>query len=173
MAAGAAAAPSPKPGVPDDSAQQLDLNLQALKEEALQIRADVQSTEQNLLYPDSSRVTLYFGVPVPGLLVQTISVSIDDAKPQVYQYDNLEAIALQTRGLQQLLKFNTTAGGHRVRAEITAKFASDPPNTAPFGSRLESSFTKDRAPANVELTLARDTVLARPTLKLREWVAEK
>ena len=167
------AAPQPQPVVPTaQSAQQIDLNLRQLKEEAVNVKAELQLTEQTLLYPDTSRVIVYFGVPIPGLLVQSISVTIDDGKPFVYRYDNLEAIALQTRGLQPLLKLNAGYGRHRIVADVAAQFA-DQPNAAPVISHVDSTFTKDRAPLSVELSMSRDSVVSRPALRMREWVAEK
>ncbi|MDB5985760.1 MAG: hypothetical protein JWR16_813 [Nevskia sp.] len=156
-----------------DSAPQLDQNLQVLKEEAVNIKAELQSTEQTLLYPDATRVIIYFSVPVSGLLVQSITVSVDDGRPFQYKYINAEAIALQRRGIQPLVKLNAGAGTHRIRADIVAQFADAQASTPPLADHLEATFTKARAAANIELSLARRSVVSRPELELHEWVADK
>ena len=156
-----------------DPAPQLDQNLQALKEEAINIRAELQSTEQTLLYPDATRVVIYFSVPVSGLLVQSITVSVDDGKPFQYKYINAEAIALQRRGIQPLVKLNAGAGTHRIRADVVAQFADAQASTPPLTDHLEATFTKARAAANVELSLTRRSVVSRPALEVYEWVADK
>ncbi len=152
---------------------QLDQNLQALKEEAINIKAELQSTEQTLLYPDSTRVIVYFGVPVSGLLVQSITVSVDDGRPYSYKYINAEAIALQRRGLQPLVKLNASPGPHRIKADVVAQFADAQAGAPPLTDHVEGTFTKARAPASIEISLARRSVVSRPALELHEWVADK
>jgi len=156
-----------------DPAPQLDQNLQVLKEEAINIKAELQSAEQTLLYPDATRVIIYFSVPVSGLLVQSITVSVDDGKPFQYKYINAEAIALQRRGIQPLVKLNAGAGTHRIRADVISQFADAQATTAPLTDHLEATFTKARAAANIELSLARRSVVSRPELEMHEWVADK
>jgi hypothetical protein len=174
LAASAAhAAPQSIPIPTVDPAQQLDQNLQNLKEEAINIKAELQTTEQTLLYPDLTRVIIYFGVPVSGLLVQSITVSVDGGKPFEYKYINAESIALQRRGIQPLVKLNAGPGKHQIRADVVAQFADAQAGAPPLTDHLEASFTKAREPANVELSLSRRSVVARPALELHEWVASK
>jgi hypothetical protein len=166
LLAGAAALPPP-------SATALDQSVQQLKNQALAIERDAQDLEDDYLYPPYRRLSVYIGVQVPGLLVRDVAVSIDGADSDRHQYSELEAIALQDGGLHRMLRENVAPGAHRIRVWFTAQYADARPADPPFRGYYEGYFNKDREPAELEFDIVREGVLAKPTLRLRDWRAAR
>src|SRR5579885_3042507 len=166
--AAAAAAPPPQP--PDPAALELDQSLQKLKEQAVEINAEGQRAEDEFLYPDFTSVTIYLGIPIKGLLVKDVSVSVDDAAPTVHRFTESEAVALQRQGLYPVARLNAQPGTHRIRAQYSAAFADAKPGEPPLSGSYEAYFNKDLRPANLELYVTRDGYLAQKfSFRMREW----
>lgn len=165
---------SPLPPQPDPKALELDGQLQKLKEEALDINAQAQRAEDEYLYPDFSRVTIYLGVHVPGLLIKTISVSVDDGTATEYQFNELEAVVLQRQGLYPVVRLNAPPGTHRIRAKYSARFTDSKPEDAPVAGSYEAYFNKDLRPAQLELSITREGYLSSAlNFALRDWRAAR
>ena len=169
-----AAAATPLQQPPEADALELDQALQKIKEQALDINAEAQRAEDEFLYPDFTRVTVYFGVQVKGLLVKNVSVSVDDGTPAYYQFSSSEAVALQKQGLYPVVRLNAPPGTHRIRAQYTAQFADAKTGEAPISGGYEAYFNKDLRPANLELYVSREGYLSQTfSLKMHEWRAER
>src|SRR5689334_8220343 len=76
------------------SAQKVDLDLQALKVDALGLSRELAATEQRVLYPEQSRASFYVGVKVPGFMLDDISIRINETEPVKRSYTDSEARAL-------------------------------------------------------------------------------
>lgn len=173
---GCAPALAAGPVAVDEEAQALDQTIQALKQEVLDIDSRGQGIEQNLKYPAPSRVDVYVGVGIKGLLLKTISVSIDDGTPVTYQYSDDEARALQDgkpTPLHLLHRFNATAGSHRLRADFTARNFDAKPEAPSQSGHYEAFFSKDSRPSELELTIEGGGFRADPALQLRDWRAAR
>jgi len=153
----------------ESAAPQLDLDIQTLKEQALDINQQAQNIEDDYLYPPRTRVTVYVGVHVPGMLLKDITISVDDAPPVNYQYGELESIVLQDRGLHQVLRFNAEPGPHRIHARYTARYSDAKPTDPLFTGVYEGSFAKDDHPAELELDLGRKGYLGDLQLRFHSW----
>lgn len=160
-----AAAPEPV----DEATLKLDSEIQALKAEVLDINQRGLDTEENFLYPELTRVEVYVGVKAPGLLVNDVTVTVDDGAPTLHSYDTLEAIVLQRRGLYRLLRINAQPGAHRIKAEFTAHYADAKPEAPLLHGRYEAVFDKTLKPSELEFTIVQENFLSVPTLKLRDW----
>jgi len=160
-----AATPAPV----DDATLKLDSSIQALKAEVLDINQRALGTEEGFLYPELTRVTVYVGVKVPGLLLNTFVVTVDDGEPTFHTYDTLEAVVLQRRGLEKLLRINAQPGQHRIKAEFTGHLADAKPEAPLLRGRYEANFEKTLQASELEFTIAQENFVSTPTLKLRDW----
>ncbi|GAC1621730.1 MAG: hypothetical protein NVS9B10_04900 [Nevskia sp.] len=155
----------------DEATLKLDGSIQALKAEVLDINQRGLDVEENFLYPELTRVTVYVGVKAPGLLLNEVKVTIDDGAPMAHAYDTLEAVVLQRRGLYRLLKINAQPGAHRIKAEFSAHFADAKPEAPLLRGRYEAVFEKTLKPAELEFAIVQENFLSVPTMKLRDWRA--
>lgn len=164
------------PAAVDQEAQDLDQTIQALKQEVLDIDSRGQSLEQNTLYPAYSRVSVYVGVAVKGLLLKTVTVSIDDGTPVTHEFNEDEARALQDgkpAGLMRLLRANAAPGNHRLKADFTARYFDAKAEAPSLSGHYEAFFAKDLTPAELELTVEQSGFRSDPALKLRDWKPQK
>jgi hypothetical protein len=160
------------PSAVDENAQALDQTIQALKQEVLDIDSRSQSVEQDLLYPPYSRVNVYVGVAVKGLLLKSVTVSIDDGTPVTYQYSDEEAKALQEgtpASLHRLTRTNAAPGPHRLKADFTARVFDSKAVAPLLSGHYEAFFDKDQKPSELELTVEQNGFRADPTLRLHDW----
>jgi hypothetical protein len=155
-----------------------DRAIQALKEQALDVEQKAQSLEDDLVYPASSRVSVYVGEEIPGILLKQITVSIDNGEPVSYTYKEQEALALSVKGIHRVLRINTTPGAHRIHAAYSAQFADARDQQEPFSGSYDGFFEKGPWAAAVELELESGTPVspaavgrAKPELKMRDWRA--
>jgi hypothetical protein len=167
----AAAAPPP-PGA-DPAELSLDQRIQKLKESALDITWREEAIEKQFLFPAGTRISVYVGDTVTGMLLKQISVSIDNSAPVHYEYSELESIVLQEQGLHKIVSINASPGTHSIHADFTAQYADAQPQDLPFSGRFDGSFDKTAQPAQLELDLVRDSYQGKPALKFREWRAEQ
>lgn len=157
----------------DEATLKLDTSIQALKGEVLDIHQRALDEEEKFLYPEVSRVNVYVGVKVSGLLLNDMTITIDDGEPALHSYDTIEAIVLQRRGLQRLVRINAAPGSHRIRGEFTAHYADARPEAPLVRGRYEAVFEKTLDPAELEFTIVQDGFAGSPILKLRDWRATK
>lgn len=161
---------APAPPV-DDSAAQLDANIQALKAEVLDINQRELDTEEDFLFPEQTRVNVYVGVRTGGLLLNEFVVTIDAQPPSRRAYSTQEAILLQRRGLNRMLRLNVPPGAHRIKADFTGHFADADPAAPLLRGHLEAVFEKSLKTSDLEFTVSQEGYLTTPVLKLRDWRA--
>lgn len=158
------------PTRPDAEALRLDQVLQTLKDELLLIEQNAQTVEDELVYPPHSRVAVYLGMRISGLLLKTVSIKIDEGPAQDIRFTDNEAKALITsRGLKRLLLANVAPGRHRIRVDFSGQFADAEPGAAPVTGSYQAIFDKKLIPAELELTLERRSRYSKPEMTLREW----
>ncbi|MDR3416199.1 MAG: hypothetical protein P4L83_08435 [Nevskia sp.] len=155
----------------DPAPLQVDQDIQKLKEQALDINQQAQAIEHDYLYPPRTRVDVYVGVHIPGMLLKDITVAVDDAAPVHYQYNELESIVLQERGLHRLLRLAAEPGSHRIRAQFSARYSDAKPGDPPFTGSYDGSFDKGQPPAELEFDLKRNGYLSDPQLQFHDWRA--
>jgi hypothetical protein len=160
----------PPPAPVESGALKLDQAIQGIKDEVLQFNRDATTLEQDSLYPAHSRTSVFVGVRLGGLMLREFSVSFDGGETQKFTYNDNEALAfLENKGLRRVVRVNLAPGAHRLRAEFSAQFADAKPDAAPITGSYEAIFDKTYSDANLELTLARATRMAKPTLSLKQW----
>jgi hypothetical protein len=162
-------ADSPQPAVDPAAQQAVDQNLQQLKQQALDIDQQALAAEEDFLYPVRTRVNIYVGVLIPGMLIKDMTITIDGGAPLHYEYNAKESQVLQDGGLQRVLRINAEPGSHQVHAEFTAQYSDAKAGDAPFTGSLNASFDKSERTADIELALLRTGFLTPPELRLKDW----
>ncbi len=162
-----AQAASPEPV--DEATLRLDKSVQELKAAVLDINQRALSAEQNFLFPEETRVTVYLGVKISGFLVNDVTVTIDDGVPSVHEFGVLEAIVLQRKGLYRVARLNAAPGAHRIKLEFSGRYSDSKPDVPLLRNRYEAVFEKTQQPSELELTISQEGFRAAPTLKLRDW----
>lgn len=147
----------------------LDARIQQLKQQSLQLDAETLRLERRLAHPRDQRVAVDVGVTVPGLLIDHLEVSLDDATPVEQSFDAATAIALLHGGLRRIATVNLAAGAHRIRARFSAHYADAAPGAAPITGSVESLFRKDRRSLTLELAIVVAGPLDRPRLRVTAW----
>lgn len=162
------------PQQPDELVIQNDQVIQALKDEVLEFSREAQAVEDEVLFPAHSRLSIYLGVRVTGLLLNEVTLSIDDLPPQKVTYDDRGARALLSEGnLQRLLRANIAPGPHRVRVSFSGRFYDDKPDEPPLTDQYEAIFDKGLNEAELEFVISRASRFSRPGLSMKQWRASK
>jgi hypothetical protein len=153
---------------------QLDDEVQTLKRAVLQMESEMQAVETALLHPPQTRVTLFLGVQINHLLLETLSLQIDDQPAVVHTYTEQQAKnLLKSKGLQRLAPLNAAPGPHRLRVSYTGRYADVPPERAATSGIFESIFDKRLDPLELELRLTRIGRRPEPDMTLTPWQAAR
>jgi hypothetical protein len=163
-------ADSPQPAAADPAAQQaVDQNIQQIKQQALDVEQQALAAEEDFLYPVRTRVNIYVGVLIPGMLIKDMTISVDGGAPVHYAYNEKESQVLQDGGLQRVLRINAEPGSHQIRAQFVAQYSDAKAGDPPFTGSLSASFDKTERTADIELALLREGFLTPPELRLKDW----
>lgn len=159
--------------VPDEEAIGYDQVVQALKDELVQFNRDAQLAEDEFLYPDHSRVSVYVSNLVDGLLLQEVSIAIDEQPPVVYTYTEDDARALMVEdALQRVLRANVSRGAHRIRFSYRGTLA-DGEDGEPLAGGHDTQFDKTLDPAEIELRIDSASRRNQLVVQVREWRAQE
>ncbi len=139
-----------------ERAIRLDQVMQALKDEVVELGREAQAVENAVVVPEHLRVSVYLRVNVSGLLLDEVSIAIDDREAEVYRYDEKDARALLSEhALQRILRTTAGPGAHRVRLSYRGKYADDKPEDPPVTDSYEAIFDKGAQETELEFTIAR------------------
>lgn len=154
-----------------ERALRLDQTIQALKDEVVELSREAQRVEYEVLIPEPQRLSIYLSVGVRGLLLDEVSIAVDDRAPEVYHYDETEARALlAANSLQRVLRTSVAPGPHRIRLTFTAHYADDEEGAPPVTDQYEAIFDKDLRETELEFTITRVSRFGdRVRATMKEW----
>jgi hypothetical protein len=157
----------------DQRALQLDQNVQALKDEVLQFNKQATETEVDSVLPDYLRLNVYLSVTSAGLLLDEVTVSLDDQPPEIYHYDEYDSRAILTKGsVQRLMRVAAKPGPHKLRISFTGKYADARPQDPPVTDRYSTTIDKTAQAADIEFVIARESRFGnKPRLTMKQWRA--
>lgn len=165
------------PASPDlaEQAVRLDQGVEALKDEVIEFNREASSTEVEALLPDYRRLNIYLRVKVPGLLLDSITVQIDDRQPEIHHYDEYDSRALLGKdSMQRLLRVSTDVGVHKVKVSFKGKLSDAKPEDPPLTDQYEARFDKTTYAADLEFIIANESRFrGHPRLALRQWRASQ
>ena len=102
-----------------DDIRKLDNEVQNVKSDALNIAAELNLLEQQLLYPPATRVTVSLGLGQDrDVELSTVELRIDDNLSAQHVYSVAERAALQQGAVHDLYTGNVVAGPHDLDVRI-------------------------------------------------------
>ena len=128
----------------------LDDQVQEVKTELLNISAELNILEERLLYPSSTRLSVYLSMERrDDLQLRAIGIRINSERAANHIYGNEEAEALRKGGIQNLYRGNVAAGTHELSVTIVGKHEDG----TDFRETSRHAFTKGAAPKALQITL--------------------
>lgn len=102
--------------------QNLDKQIQDVKQEALELNRDLFVLEEELLFPASTQVAVFLSVDVGEFFqLDSVQLKLDNKVVTHYLYTDRENAALLRGGVQRLYLGNLRAGKHELIAVFTGK----------------------------------------------------
>lgn len=160
------------PDAPDEGALELDLAIQALKDEVVEFHKDALLAEETHLYPVATRLTVYVSTALPHLLLSEISLTVDNHPPVIYRYQDRDARALLAAdALQRLARLNVDRGQHRLQVSFAGELVDARKDPVPVNGTFDANFEKGIDPAELELRLVRGSGRNGVRMQMRSWKA--
>lgn len=151
---------------PTPEAKALDRQTELLKSQVLEIDQLGQSLERQLVTPDPTRLTIFFGINVSGLMADQVTVTVDGSESRPYQLSEKAGLALLRSGLLKVTTMNADAGPHRIHAEFTGHYPDSKPKDPPVTGSLDQPFFKDTRPLELTLEVNTSGILNHPKLEM-------
>ncbi len=148
----------PRPG--------LDQGLQALKKDTLDLKVELSSLREDLLFPTSNQLAVFVSMDVGEFLaLDSVQLRVDEVEVANYLYTAREAGALLKGGIQRLYVGNLKTGEH----ELVAVFKGTGPHHREYRRAASVRITKAIIPKYVELKITDRKVRAQPEFEIRDW----
>jgi len=143
--------------------QNLDEQVQQLKEETLHIDQELRRLEERLVFPSSSQVAVFLSVePSSEFSLDSIEVKLDGEPFTSHIYGYHELQALLDGGVQRLRVANVTDGTHRL--DVTIKGVAT--DNIDYDVSNGFNFDKNKGPKLIELHVT-GTGSRQPGMELR------
>ena len=156
-----------EPLAPDEDAIKLDQAVQVLKDEATLFQGDAQVARMAYLFPPESRLTVYLSNSLDDLLVEKVSLRIDDREPIEHEYDDFSSRALLVDGaLQQIALMNIDRGAHQLEIKVSGRYAKDESDVE---ASFVAGFNKLLGASDIEIELVKGKRRGPPVIEMREW----
>jgi len=153
----------------DDSRDQfvkLDSEIQAIKEEVLDINREILLIEELSLYPHGQQMIVLVSVATNSLVRPgSISLQLDGQTVSQHHYTDSEHAALLEGGVHRLYTGRVDGGEHRLQVSVTGEQAKG----NAFSQQHSATISKQAGRKYVELQLGPREGTAEPVLTIREW----
>ena len=144
----------------------LDDEIQSLKKEVLKVNRELFMIEEDLLYPESTQMTVFVSLDIGDFFdLDSVQLRIDDKVVSNYLYTHRELAALRKGGVQQLYQGNLKSGDH----EITAFLIGKGPHNRDYKRGITRTIKKELSPLFVELKIIDDIRTEQPDFDLAVW----
>jgi len=145
---------------------QLDSEIQAIKEEILEINRDILQIEEMSLYPQGQQLIVLVSVADNSPLEQgTVSLQLDGKMVSQYQYSASEYATMREGGVHRLYSGRVADGQHQMQISVIGKQTKGDA----FSEQRNVTFTKQRGRKYMELHLGPQADVKQPGLTIREW----
>ena len=125
--------------------------MQSLDEQVQEIKSDVLSIAEELLYPSNTQVALFVSLAEGQTFrLDSVQIQIDGELVAHHIYSFKELEALQKGGVQRIYTGNIPTGEHQLEVSV----AGELPGGRDFSGTESFSFSKDVEPKLVGITLA-------------------
>jgi hypothetical protein len=150
----------------DAPAGALDTEMQALKDEVLDLNQELFLLEEELLFPANTQVAVFVSMDVGEFFaLDSVQLRIDDKLVSNYLYTEREVQALQRGGVHRFYLGNLKTGTH----ELTATFTGKGPHERDYRRGATLKIEKGIGAKFVELRISDRVSKLQPEFVVREW----
>jgi len=140
--------------------------LEDLKQEVLEVNRDLFILEEDLLFPASTQLAIYFSVDIGFFFsLDNIKINIDNEQVSHHLYTEKDVSALYRGAIQKLHLNNLSTGEHEIVAILIGKG----PRKREYRIATSFNFEKGVDAKALEIQLRDDTGKLQPKLKVVEW----
>jgi hypothetical protein len=140
--------------------------LEALKLEVIAVNRDLFILEEDLLFPASTQVALYFSVDIGYFFaLDNLKLKIDDKQVTHHLYTEKDVDALYRGAIQKAYIGNVNSGEH----ELVALIVGTGPHNRAYRKAISFTFEKATGAKAIEIQLRDDSGKMQPTLNVVEW----
>ena len=144
----------------------LDQEVQALKNEVLDLNRDLFLLEEDLLFPANSQVAFFVSVDVGEYFaLDSVNIKIDGKEVSNYLYTRREVDALIRGGVHRLHMANLKTGEH----ELIAVFTGKGPHGRDYRRGATMTFDKGIGSKYVELEITDRVIKQQPEFVIKDW----
>lgn len=144
----------------------MDQEVQALKDEVLDLNRELFMLEEELLFPANTQVAVFVSMDVGEYFaLDSVQLTLDGKPVSKYLYTEREATALNRGGVHRLYLGNLKGGDH----ELVAIFTGAGPHTRDYRRGATLKFEKGIGAKFVELAISDRASKQQPEFMVREW----
>lgn len=144
----------------------IDQEVQAIKQEILDINRDLSSLEEELLYPPEHRLTVFLSLSSGTTLdLKVLRIYLDEDKLVDHEYSNAEVEALRKGGVHKAYIGSIRKGEHVLQAQLRGTGSKD----RVFDIVNGATFTKRKSAKYVELRVSESSLARVPRLTIQSW----
>jgi len=150
----------------NDTALDINQNIQNLKTEVLELNRDLFILEEDLLFSANTQVSVFLSMDTADLFkLDSVQLKLDDKIVSNYLYTERELKALKQGGVQRLYIGNLTSGQH----ELTAFFIGKGPNNRNYKRATTKIIEKSDDAKYVELKITGNARKEQPVFDVKVW----
>ena len=162
----ASAASGAEEGGQNPSFTRIDREVQAIKQEMLDINRDLSLLEGELLYPPEHRLTVFLSVGSDTTMdIDDLEIDLNGKSLVRHEYSDAEMEALRKGGVHKAYIGSIDKGEHVLRARLSGTGRRG----QVFDIAHSATFTKRRGTRYVELLVSESTLRGAPRLTIQSW----
>jgi hypothetical protein len=144
----------------------IDQEVQALKDEVLDLNRELFMLEEELLSPANTQVAVFVSMDVGEYFaLDSVQLTLDGKPVSKYLYTEREVAALYRGGVHRLYLGNLKGGEH----ELVAIFTGEGPHVRDYRRGATLKFEKGIGAKFVELAISDRQSKQQPEFLVREW----
>jgi len=141
-------------------------NIQALKNDVIELNKDLYKMEEKLLFPSNTRYTVFVSLSTGQFFkLEGVKLKIDGKMVSSHVYSDKQREALARGGVHKLYVTNMNEGIHTV----TAFFTGVGMDGRPYKRAANLEFEKSIGSEYLELAVIDDGSIQEPVFKLKRW----
>ncbi len=146
--------------------QDINQNIQNLKNEVLELNRDLFILEEDLLFSANTQVSVFLSMDADDLFkLDSVQLKIDNKIVSNYLYTEREVNALKNGGVQRLYIGNLTSGKH----ELTAFFIGKGPSNRNYKRATSKVIEKSDDAKYIELKIVGNASKEQPDFVVKVW----
>ena len=150
----------------NDKPQDINQNIQNLKNEVLELNRDLFILEEDLLFSANTQVSVFLSMDADDLFkLDSVQLKIDNKIVSNYLYTKREVNALKNGGVQRLYIGNLTSGKH----ELTAFFIGKGPSNRNYKRATSKVIEKSDDAKYIELKIVGNASKEQPDFVVKVW----